>query len=281
MTDRKWLGGGDNKASDANNWSPTGTPQRGDSLTMSTGTMNITDNDLRGDLLSIAGVTPVTINVKGIASLKLADSGPSLHVVPPSPATVDLSSHSMLIGNFSMSNEDLTILGSDHTAFINNGTDSLIGSLTTIAPDVLGRGTFIVQSEGSARAAFPGSLEFGGFVSVGQTVELTGAVAGPRLDEVSGALRLDAPQKFFGTVELHDRSLVELARMAAADSWSYGHDLLFMFDARGRPIDILHVVSDAPSTGDVHGLLVSKNAAGDVHIGPGTDFHGSIAMPTT
>jgi len=34
MTDRKWLGGGDNKASDANNWSPTGTPQRGDSLTM-------------------------------------------------------------------------------------------------------------------------------------------------------------------------------------------------------------------------------------------------------
>ena len=280
MTDRRWIGGSNNNASDANNWSPTGAPQPGDMLTMSTGTMNITDNDLRGDLLTIAGVSPVTINIAGIASLKLADSGPSLVIGPRSPATISMSSRSALFGNFSMSNEDLTISGNDRTALVNNGTDSLSGSVTTIAPDVLGHGGFIVQSVGSSRAAFPGSLEFGGFVSAGQSVELTGAVAGPFREPFDGTLKLDKPQQFLGAVDLHDLSLVDLVGLAKADSWSYQHDLLFIFNPHGGPIDILHVVSDASSTGSTHGLSVWKNAAGDVLVSPGTDFHGSVAIPT-
>ena len=37
MTDRTWLGGGNNNARNPNDWSPTGAPQPGDILSMPNG----------------------------------------------------------------------------------------------------------------------------------------------------------------------------------------------------------------------------------------------------
>ena len=45
-------------------------------------------------------------------------------------------------------------------------------------------------------------------------------------------------------------------------------------------LDTLRVESDT-SSGSVHGLSVSKTAAGDLLVSPGTDFHGSLGLPTS
>jgi hypothetical protein len=67
--------------------------------------------------------------------------------------------------------------------------------------------------------------------------------------------------------------------LAQADSWSYKNDLLSIKTACGKVIDRLHVVSDA--SGSVHGLSVSKTAAGDLLVSPGADFHGSLVLQST
>lgn len=54
MAHLNWIGGGNNKASNPKDWSPTGAPQPGDSLTIAAGTMNIAGSDLAGDYLSLS-----------------------------------------------------------------------------------------------------------------------------------------------------------------------------------------------------------------------------------
>jgi hypothetical protein len=63
-TTRTWIGGGNDRASNANDWSPTGAPQPGDTLTdpVNGSTINISDNVLRGDTLSILA-SGVTLNL--------------------------------------------------------------------------------------------------------------------------------------------------------------------------------------------------------------------------
>jgi len=309
MTNRTWVGGDNNQASNPSDWSPKGAPQPGDILTMSAGTMNINDNDLHGDQLTIAGFlavtapvtlnlshvanatvvvsnfgNPVTVNVTGLDSLSLSDSR-GFGFGGRAPVTVNMAEHSVLFGTFNMGDdetlftgdESLTISGSKQTTYINNGLDKLIGSVAKIDPNVVGTGEFVVKSLGDSRSASTGSLEFGGFVSGGQTIELTGAFAGPFREEFDGKLKVDDPRQFHGTIVLHDLSLADLVGLAQADTWSYSNDLLTIRAARGGVIDTLRVVSDAPTSGSVHGLTVSKTGAGDVLISPGTDFHGAIA----
>jgi hypothetical protein len=58
MTDRTWIGGDDaNNALAANNWSPAGTPQPGDDLTIVTGTLDIAHTNLAGDVLNLQDAT--------------------------------------------------------------------------------------------------------------------------------------------------------------------------------------------------------------------------------
>jgi hypothetical protein len=308
MTDRSWIGGFHrNDARSPHNWSPDGAPQPGDILSMSGGTMNIAGNDLRYDQLNIPGSStqattaitlnmsdhahatvdafafsnPVTINIRGTDWLNLSDMEPPFGF-SHGPVTVNLAQHAELIGSFNMRFEHLAISGGDHTKYVNNGTDSLIGSSAVIGPDVLGHGTFVVQSQAAPGIYyFPASLEFGGFVSAGQTVELTGLAFSFRI-QLDATLKLDDPMQFHGTVDLHDHSLADLVGLAKADSWSYKNDLLAIKSVCGKVIDRLYVISDASvPAGSPHGLSVSMSAAGDVLVKPGSDFHGVIALPTS
>lgn len=94
-------------------------------------------------------------------------------------------------------------------------------------------------------------------------------------------MKVDHPNDFHGTVDLHNSSLADLAGLAqAANSWTYHGDVLTIFDSCGKSIDKLHVLSDATTTGSIHGLAVSKSAAGDVLVIPGTAFSGTVALPT-
>jgi hypothetical protein len=62
MTNRTWIGGGNDKASNPNDWSPTGAPQPGDTLTISSGTMYVSDDNLAGDTLDLPGKERVSVS---------------------------------------------------------------------------------------------------------------------------------------------------------------------------------------------------------------------------
>jgi probable HAF family extracellular repeat protein len=305
---RTWTGAASSIASDPANWSPSGTPQPGDRLLLPGGsTINISDDDLRGDPLIMSGTSaPATLNLSHHTRLALENDpsvpvlsnavvnvsgADSLHVIskPPNPSlalsvTVNLIHHARLLANFEMTYGSLTISGNHHTEYVNKGTNILLGNNATINTDVDGSGSFQVSSaQVSAGSAADGRLEFNGSVSKDQTVQLLGhnfSHDGAIVAGGAARLQVDRPIAFHGTVDLQDLSLVDLVGLAKADSWSYKNDMLSIFNSHGKVVDRLHVVSDATSTGSIHGLSVSKHAAGDVVVSPGTDFHGSLALPT-
>ena len=59
LTVLTWVGGGPNAASDPSDWSPTVAPAAGDTLMMSSGTINITDDDLAGNPLTFVSPSAV------------------------------------------------------------------------------------------------------------------------------------------------------------------------------------------------------------------------------
>ena len=63
---RQWVGGGNNSAGNPNDWNDHGVPRVGDSLTMSSGTMNVTGHQLMGDTIRAPTSATVTINVTGV-----------------------------------------------------------------------------------------------------------------------------------------------------------------------------------------------------------------------
>jgi hypothetical protein len=296
---------GDNEANNPLNWTPTGTPEPGDSLTLPSGsTIDIRDNVLQGDALTIPAGSSQTVTLNLTRHAQVSLSAPSFDFppfVPPagqaianirgadtlnwqggvsSSLTVNLEDHAALTGSFSTGfRGSVVIAGGEHSRFINDGTSSLSGSTVTVDTDVVGHGTFVVRSSafvtpGNSQAGF---LEFGGLVSRGQAVDLTGGQ--PDLVRIA-TVKIDDPKDFHGTVDLHNLSLADLVGLAEADRWTYHNDMLSIFNACGRVVDKLHVISDASSTGSVHGLSVSRYVAGDVLVRPGTDFHGSLAAPT-
>ena len=79
MTARTWVGGNDdNNALAAANWSPAGTPQMGDDLTVVTGTLNIANTNLAKNVLNLQDATegggPVVLNLNGNARVGVAGS---------------------------------------------------------------------------------------------------------------------------------------------------------------------------------------------------------------
>jgi hypothetical protein len=314
MTDRTWTGNVNNSARNPGNWDPTGAPQPGDNLLLPSGsTIDVTDDDLHGDPLVVSGAIsfpppPTTINLSHHAHVLLekSDFSAAATVIvnvkgtdfldavtgtignDPGGApslTVSLAHNARLLGSFNMRFGTLTISDGNHARYVNNGTDSLRGTHAVIGTDVTGSGTFQVSAvQVSRTGAIPGFLEFGEFVSKGQTVDLTGLRVVDEFGNVfptTSTIQLDEPKEFRGTVDLHDLSIADLVGLAKADSWSYENEMLSIFNGCGRLIDKLNVISDATSTGDTHGLSVSKSLAGDVLVNPGTDFHGLLASPTS
>ena len=143
--------------------------------------------------------------------------------------------------------------------------------------DVAGTGVFddgIAHFGPSPSAAAGGFLEFGGRVSGEQTINVEGSGGAP----IGSRLVVDQPHEFHASVHLFFASSVDLVDLAEADHWSYANDVLSISNVGGKVIDQLHVVNEV---GTPHGLSVSKTSAGDVLVGLGVDFSGSLAAPTT
>jgi hypothetical protein len=304
MVARTWTGSVSNDASNPNNWSPMGAPQPGDTLTdtISGSTIDIRDKALAGTTLlvtrnpeitatatlnlshfarvdlSVPPQVQVVANASGVDTLNATVTG-ARGAVPPGALTVNLD-HAVLFGGFDITLASETIASGNRPAlFINNGTDMVSGGGARIDVNVLGNGTFNVGAGFLGVLSVPSSISFGGFVSGGETVSVTGSPNVRPFPPAISTVTIEQPREFFAKVDLHGFSLADLVGLAQADSWSYKNDLLSIKNAHGKVIGRLHVVSDASSTGSVHGLSVSKTAAGDVLVSPGTDFHGALALP--
>jgi len=116
-TTRNWLGGGNNKAVNRNDWSPAGTPQAGDGLLV-TGpgpfTMNVRGNDLAANSLTLTD-TVFTANLSHKA-IMTAD------FMRNSTGTFNLSGHSTLI----LSTTSGAHLGTNPATINVSGNDNLI-----------------------------------------------------------------------------------------------------------------------------------------------------------
>jgi hypothetical protein len=306
VTDRAWTGDINFDAGNAGNWSPNGTPEPGDRLTVSIpgSTIDITHNVLQGDQLSF--LTDATINLSRHAEVSLAVRPPGrlINVVanvagrdsidatiggasigaPPGRLTVNLATHANLSGNFNAdAGAALTISGGENARYHYDATDTFHGASAVVDADVVGSGTFLAGIGFIGNSRIPSRLEFGGFVSEGQTVRLSGApsIFAPFGSPSISTLVVDNSKQFHGTIDLGDFSLADLGGLVQADSWCYSNDMLSIRSSCGKVLDTLRVISDASSTGDVHGLSVSKTATGDILVSPGSEFHGLLTPSLT
>jgi hypothetical protein len=275
VANRTWIGGGNNRADNPNDWSPSGVPLPGDILILNGPgvPINIQGNDLAGDTLFMGGITnetvnlshnavvsavqennlvpPTTINVSGSDTLKLS-SGEATH---PSGGTINLDPHAKLTIALNLIRENWTIKGGADTNVINDQSSVLNGANVTIAPDVLGKGSFTVASGAVPGGTLPGHLEFIHRASKGQTITLGDSQAG-------GVLKLDRPDEFHGSVVIQDNSLIDLLQLAGADSYAYKDDILKLYE-HNKVIDKLHVTNDSSTASSK--LVVAKSST-DVFI---------------
>jgi len=264
MTSRVWLGGGNNRASNPNDWSPNGKPQPGDTLTMNNGTMDISGLDLASPMIggllvdgdatlnlhdalvgSVVTIEPppfpsggaglptdaVQINLKGIDVLNFqVNTGLGI-----SPVTVDLAPFSVWIGGFTtdqfhFGEANVTVNGGLGATFINTGSEiQYTGGSSVLNVNVAGRGEFSVTNDAT--------LTFGGLVGPGQTVDLLS-------QQASGFTTIDKPNEFFGTVQL-DAGLANLVGLASADSYTFTNDLLAIYHGKSV-IDVLRLADSSP-----------------------------------
>ena len=272
MTDRTWLGGGNNNARNPHDWSPTGAPQPGDTLSMvNGGTMNVRDDDLAGNAVHVGDSagrqetfnlshhallavvqnvdtgSETTVNVHGRDTLRFSSifpSGPQL--------TVNLDHHARLTASFNMVFGSLTVNGDDKAKLINDENDSLSGVHTVITPDVLGIGSF---KAGTAQGV-GGFLEFGHSVSRDQGV----TVSGDPERRLATVLKIDKPREFHAAVTMQAKTETDLVGLAKADSYTFENDMLKIFSGN-RLIDRLRLTNDGTFIGQPHDLVVSKSGS--------------------
>jgi hypothetical protein len=262
--DRTWLGGGNDRASNPNDWSPKGSPQPGDALSMPNGgTMNIHGNDLHGDTLLIGGASSspsqdFTLNVSGTTAFQEAAAFPPVGI---GSITINLADHAKWIGGFS-TNLGGGVFITGEGRFANQVSN--VAAKSTVDVDVVGHGTFNVESDQSV----VGVLEFTKSVDRGQAI----TVGGDQTRGVTARLLVDDPRDFHAPVKLGFGEIV-LGGLKA-DSFTVKDDLLLLFSGSkvvGK-LD-LTVQPQAHPTG----FTVSQSSQGITLFGDGA---GSIAGGT-
>ena len=290
MTNRTWIGGGNNRASRASHWSPDGVPQPGDTLEMQAGTMNIRGDDLAGDTLVINKPTtetaPTTLNLSRHAVVSLVEppflfesvtinvkGSDTLNVQTQfgGQFNINLADHARLDGNLHMAFSSATIHGGDGSRYLNNGSGLLGGSTVIFDTSVEGNGSFRVVNAQSR----PGQLEFSGPVSYGQYVE----VEGESSRGVRAFVSIDQPDSFKGLVGLGVFGEVDLIGLTNADSFQLKNDILSIFSGC-QVIDQLRLttLTVPPNFAPDTDVRVYQTAAGVV-VDRGFSHDGGTLLP--
>jgi len=171
MAGLTWIGGGDNRASNPDDWSPSQVPQPGDSLTvlatadnLGPFTMNVSGNDLAGDSLLVDGFRSTapfdfTANLSGRAIMS-ADA-----LFSGSHSTFNLSHQSTLTLGVDQSSPTVNLSQNSaaHIALSRAGVVLNISGndAATISSD---RGGGVVNLDPAARWSGTFQLSFGGLV---------------------------------------------------------------------------------------------------------------------
>ena len=273
MTSKTWFGGGNNNANNANDWSPYGAPQPGDTLDMQAGVMNIRGKDLAGDTLVIGKASTsttetlnlsnhasatldlaqfstdkVTANISGLDALTVNTEFPNTVQL-----TVNIADYSTLIGGFHMVFASVAVNGGTGSRLVNNGTIGFVGTSSKIDTSVQGNGT-IHASTAQSRAA---EVEFGGSVSHGQNVEVFGDPGRRLLSHV----QIDQPSEFKGSVALGAFGEVDLKGLSNADSYQIKQDMLSIYSG-SHVIEALRLTNPSNPNLPAYVDSVFKTASG-------------------
>jgi len=242
MVTRVWIGGGSDSANNPADWSPTGAPQPGDSLSMSAGTINVTAGSLAGDSLSLVppAIAPfdATINLTNSAvSLGVGNQSFAIQAIGAASATFVGGNGVGLSANVMLSAASLVMTGTVGFIYgfdvggtgriVNDGTVTLTNS--TISTDVSGSGTFDLTRYHDG----PGNTEILGSVGAGLIFNLEGEGG-----SFPANLTIDDPFTFQALIEVNPPSLpdtadggdtVKLAGLSAT-SYTFTDDLLTLFN---------------------------------------------------
>lgn len=241
MATLTWVGGGSNLASDRSDWSPSSTPQAGDTLYMDGGTMNVSDNVLPGNTLLIGSTdgtfyAPDTINLSPGTTHLGFDSGVSNPEPGNGPVTVNVPKHSKWSGEFGAGpyGDGVTVQGDGK--FENTGT-TFVDNQVIIGVPVIGSGSFR-----SNEAHFTGEkLEFMTSVSSGQNVWVGGyAQYGGQF----GTLQVDDPKDFHASVTLSFGEVI--LEGLKASSYSFQNDMLTLYNGN-KPAFHMRMTMDTTS----------------------------------
>jgi hypothetical protein len=266
MTDRTWVGGSNNKASNPSDWSPTGAPQPGDALTMPDGTtMNVRGNALAGDTLVTLGNADINTSAGAALDLTTRNNGVMISTVNVHvDGTVNLT-------DFVEHAKNLTISG---------GTIHFINDADFNGPGFDGSKTILDgRLTGTATLAITGGNHNGSAVEVNGSVShgLNFLFAGT-LPDIS--LTIDNPSKFHGLITTHfipndldpQFGFVDFVGIHASSA-NIHDDILQMFDGK-RLVDSVRI-----DIGDGKGIQLQQNSQGvvlsgaspaDIPGGPGT-----------
>ncbi len=255
-TTRMWIGGGDNQASNPHDWSDPnglpGAPRPGDTLILNNGTINISDNDLKGDTLTLAGEGPTinldnahlrlqgstaqqqgvsfTLNAGGDDLLNMISSDNSGILVVP---TIHLAENAHLLMKGDLQFASYSINGGTGSEIINDGTIGA-GRLISqpINTNVSGHGS--IKVSGATKG--PNVLTVNGKVGHGQTFELVNSNFGATLD-------VKQPDVFHGLLDVpsfetpHTSVILE---GLVATNYSVKGDRLFLYEGN-RKIDTVRL----------------------------------------
>jgi hypothetical protein len=198
MTQRTWIGGHDgNDAGSAANWSPSGAPQRGDNLAVATGTLEISNTNLAGNVLHLQNATvgggPVVLDLNGNARISVDGSrtygdDPTVNVTGNDSldatgglhgifGTINLSDHAHLVvtGQMSFAGYAMGINGGAHSILTNNGIIETADG--NISAALNGHGTLSLSGYHDGTGFSQISAPIGG----GQTVQLSSGFFGMQL----------------------------------------------------------------------------------------------------
>jgi hypothetical protein len=264
MVSRTWLGGGNNRASNPEDWSPAGVPQSGDTLTMMSGTINIRGNDLASP--GIGGLSLGGLDANGSTTINLTnaklgnpvtefDAGTKVNVHGSDTAylslngahhgagaTVDLIANAHWSGGFKEVEANITVNGAGTNATFANVPGQITGNFANPQKQsVVEGGNAIIN----ANVVGHGGFELDRFKGVGGQMEFMHSVGAKQTVTVNtGMLRIDHPSQFLGSVMIPSFGSgdIDLVGLVTADSYSYHNDMLSIFGA-GQVLDTLRLAS--------------------------------------
>lgn len=178
-----WVGGANNRAANPADWSPAVAPGPGDTLTMGSGTMNLSGDGLAGDILTIDPGATANIHTHGATSLDIRTVEPSAHI------NIEVGHTGTLTLNAVIGSSYLNVSGGT-LSFI--GTSEFGAFSTVFSDNLVGTGTLNLNGGNAAGEA----MEINGSVGPGLTFDISSPGPG------DAGLRIDRPAEFRGDIVL-------------------------------------------------------------------------------